>query len=52
MGAFYSGNIETFKNPKILKKCFKKGKQYARKVKQQRSQGVLESVFWRPPQIK
>jgi len=51
MGAFYSGDIKTFENKKILEKCFKKGKLYAQKVKYQKGQGILEDVFWRPPQV-
>jgi FMN-dependent NADH-azoreductase len=49
MGAFYSDDVKTFKNVKILKKCFIKGKRYAQKVKQQRDQGIIENIFWRPP---
>jgi len=32
IGTFYSGDINTFKNEKILKKCFKKGIKYAKKL--------------------
>ncbi|OGI63364.1 hypothetical protein A2818_01495 [Candidatus Nomurabacteria bacterium RIFCSPHIGHO2_01_FULL_40_12] len=52
MGAFYSGDIKTFQNSKILNKCFKKGKKYAQKITQKRGQGILENIFWRPPQIR
>lgn len=52
LGAFYSGDVKTFQNKKILKKCFNKGKRYALKVKNKESQGILENIFWRPPQIK
>jgi FMN-dependent NADH-azoreductase len=52
MGAFYSGDINTFHNKKILEKCFKKGKGYAQKVIEHKNQGILENIFWRPPQIK
>ena len=51
MGAYYSGDVKTFQNKKILKKCFRKGKHYALKVKKHKDQGVLENIFWRPPQI-
>ncbi len=51
MGAFYSGNIEAYKNQQILDKCFKKGKKYATKVLRSKNQGILENIFWRPPQI-
>lgn len=52
MGAFYSGDIETYKNQKILKKCFKKGKKYANQVLRNKKQGILENIFFRPPQIR
>ncbi|MCM2339420.1 MAG: NAD(P)H-dependent oxidoreductase [Burkholderiales bacterium] len=49
MGAFYSGDIRTFENKKILDKCFKKGKKYAIRVLKGNSQGMLENIFFRPP---
>lgn len=52
MGAFYSGDIKTFENKKILNKCQKKGKRFAKKVLHGRRQGVLECIFWAPPQYK
>ncbi len=52
IGAFYSGDIKTFDNPKILKKCFNKGIKYAQIITSGKSQGILENIFWRPPQIK
>lgn len=51
-GAIYSGDVETFKNKKILKKCEKKGIKYAKKILRGSNQGLLENIFWRPPQIK
>jgi hypothetical protein len=51
MGAYYSGDVATFKNDDILKKCFKKGKKYAEKIISKKGHGILENVFWRPPQI-
>lgn len=51
MGAFYSGDIKTFQNPIILAKCKKYGKKYAAQVAGCRRQGILEYIFWRPPQI-
>ena len=50
MGAFYSGDVATFKNEKILNKCFNKGKRYAEKVVKHKNQNVIEDIFWRPPQ--
>lgn len=52
LGAYYSGNTETFRNEKILKKCFKKGKIYAKNISKQKGQGILENIFWRSPQKK
>ncbi len=49
MGAYYSGDVKTFQNKKILAKCFQKGKKYASKVEKHENQGVLEDIFWRPP---
>lgn len=52
MGAFYSGDIKTFENKKILEKCFKKGKRYAEKVSLKKGTGILEKIFWRPPEVR
>lgn len=52
MGAFYSDDIKTYENKKILEKCFKLGKKYAEKILEHKNQGMLENIFWRPPQIK
>jgi len=52
IGAFYSGDVQTYNNEKILKKCFNKGAKYAHIVSSGKGQGVLENIFWRPPQIK
>jgi multimeric flavodoxin WrbA len=30
--SFYSGDLKSFENQKILKKCFKKGRKFARKI--------------------
>jgi multimeric flavodoxin WrbA len=51
MGAYYSGDVKTFQNKKILAKCQKKGKKYAEKVLKHKAQGILENIFWRPPQV-
>jgi FMN-dependent NADH-azoreductase len=50
MGAFYSGDVKTFENKKILDKCFRKGKKYAEKILRHKDEGVLEHIFFRPPQ--
>lgn len=51
MGAFYSGDIKTFQNEKILKKCQKLGYKFADKLIKGKNHGILERIFWRPPQI-
>lgn len=51
MGAFYSGNTKTYENKKILAKCRKRGHLYAHKVKGCKNHGILENIFFRPPQI-
>lgn len=51
LGAIYSGNIKTFENKKILKKCFLRGKKYARNVKFNNNHGFLERIFFKPPQL-
>lgn len=52
MGAFYSGDIRTFENKNILGTCKTKGKKYAEKLVRGSRQGILEHIFWRPPQSK
>jgi len=52
MGAFYSGDIETFKNKKILEKCSRLGNRFAIKVKKGKQKGILERVFLRPPEME
>lgn len=49
MGAFYSGDVETFKNQKILAKCTKRGKKFAITIKTNKQKGILEKIFFRPP---
>lgn len=52
MGAIYTGDIRSFENHFIHKKCEKAGKKYAEKLLAGRSHGILEDIFWRPPQVK
>lgn len=52
MGALYSGDIKTYQNQKILQKCFKRGKKYANDDLYRKKQGILENIFFRPPQVK
>ena len=51
MGAFYSGDVNTLNNQKILNKCKNLGKKYASQILKGKCHGVLERVFWRPPQV-
>lgn len=52
IGAYYSGDIETYNNKKILHKCYKKGIKYAKNIIKRKDQGLLENIFWRSPQEK
>ncbi len=51
MGSFYSGDIETFKNQKILKKCSKLGRKFGMNIKKNKQKGILERIFFRPPEM-
>jgi len=46
--AYYSGDIRTFENPKILNNCYKKGRKYSYRVKTGKGNRILERIFWRP----
>lgn len=50
IGAYYSGDINTFKNEAILRICKKLGKKYAKKIMARSYNGILGKIFWRPPQ--
>jgi len=52
MGAYYTGDINAFKDKDIMDKCREKGQKYATKLIQGRGQGIVEHIFWRPPQSK
>lgn len=52
MGAFYTGNIRAFEDKDILEKCKQKGSRFGQKVVYKVGQGILENIFWRPPQSK
>lgn len=49
-GAYYTGDTEAFNNKKILKLCEKKGQHFAEQIIQGKKHGILERIFWRPPQ--
>lgn len=50
MGAFYSGDVKTFANEKILAVCKKKGAHYGKNLEKEKCHAVPERIFWRPPQ--
>ena len=52
MGAFYTGDIRAYENEKVLATCRKRGRIYAAQVKGCKRQGILEGIFFRPPQIR
>jgi len=52
MGAIYSGDIRAYENKRILKKCQKAGRKYAKGLMSGKHQGILERIFWRPPQSR
>lgn len=50
MGSYYSGDTKTYQNDAILRHCYNKGKRYALWLTRGKKQGILENIFWRPPQ--
>ncbi len=52
MGAIYTGDIRSFENHSVHIKCEKAGKKYAKDLLAGRRHGILEDIFWRPPQVK
>lgn len=50
MGARYSGDVRTFANEKILKKCEQAGERFAYQVVRHECHNLLDKIFWRPPQ--
>lgn len=50
MGAYYSGDVKTFENSRILKKSERLGQKYASQISKEKCHGLLERIFWRPPQ--
>lgn len=49
-GGYYSGDVATFQNKKVLRLCTKIGKRYGRKLLNNTQHSILEKLFWRPPQ--
>jgi FMN-dependent NADH-azoreductase len=50
-GAYYTGNIRAFENKKILTICQRRGQRFGAQIKQGKKHGILERIFWRPPQV-
>lgn len=50
MGAYYSGDLSTYLNQKILQQCRNRGVSFAKGLVQGRRRGILERIFFRPPQ--
>ncbi len=50
LGTYYSGDVKTSANPKILNTCRKKGISYGRKLIKNAKNPLLEQLFWRAPQ--
>ncbi len=50
LGAFYSGDVKTFQNKKVLNKVNKKGVKFAKQVLSDRGNSIPERIFFRPPQ--
>ena len=49
-GALYTGDIKVSQNTRLLHLAKKRGKKFARHVLRSSRNGILESIFWRPPQ--
>jgi len=50
MGAYYSGDLQTYANKIILQKCKKRGLRFAKGLMAGKRRGILERLFFRPPQ--
>lgn len=50
-GAYYTGDVQAFKNKKVLEHCTIRGERYAKQIAEGKKHGILERIFWRPPQI-
>lgn len=51
LGSFYSGDVKTFENRKILSKTMSKGVKFATQVIQGKKNRIPEKIFFRPPQV-
>jgi multimeric flavodoxin WrbA len=50
IGSYYSGDINTFRNKKILAVCERRGMKFAEKVIMEKPKSILKAMFWRAPQ--
>lgn len=50
LGAYYTGDVASFKNKRIQNKCKKEGIIYGKKLIKNVNNPILEQLFWRPPQ--
>jgi putative NADPH-quinone reductase len=50
LGAYYSGDVATFRNQNILNKCRRIGKKYGKQLIKNSHNKLTERLFWRPPQ--
>ncbi len=51
-GSYYTDDIRAFQNEKVLKECERLGKKYAKKLLRNARHGILENIFWVPPQVR
>ncbi len=49
-GGYYSGDVATFQNKKVLALCKRIGARYGKKILRNTQHSILEKLFWRPPQ--
>lgn len=50
LGAFYSGDVKTFQNKRVLNKVKVKGIKFAKQVRIDKKNRIPERIFFRPPQ--
>lgn len=50
LGAYYSGNVASFKSEKVLRKCKRLGRRYGKRLIKNSRHQLTERLFWRPPQ--
>lgn len=51
-GGLYTGNIHAHTNTRLHTLARHRGKKFARHIKREPHNGLLERIFWRPPQEK